>query len=53
MKLQNREIEDIIDLLDEMIVSFLDERIQQLIDFGNASEVHSSVTLCPIAAPTN
>lgn len=37
-----------------MIESFFDDaRIQKLIDFGNASEVHSNVTFCPIAAPTN
>lgn len=38
----------------EMIESFLDdERIQKLIDFGNASDVHSKLIFCPIAAPTN
>lgn len=37
-----------------MIESFFDDaRIQKLIDFGNASEVHSNVTFCPMAAPTN
>lgn len=37
-----------------MIESFFAvARIQKFIDFGNASEVHSSVTFCPIAAPTN
>lgn len=34
--------------------SFFDaDRIQKLIDFGNASDVHSNVIFCPIAAPTN
>lgn len=32
---------------------FVLSRIQKLIDFGNASDVHSSVTFCPMAAPTN
>lgn len=37
-----------------MIESFFDDaRIQKLIDFGNASEVHSNETFCPTAAPTN
>lgn len=37
-----------------MIESFFDDaRTQKLIDFGNASEVHSNVTFCPMAAPTN
>lgn len=37
-----------------MIESFFDFAcIQKLIDFGNASELHSSVTFCPMAAPTN
>lgn len=37
-----------------MIESFLDDaRIQKLIDLGKASDVHSNVTFCPMAAPTS
>lgn len=37
-----------------MMESFFEpERIQKLIDFGKASELHSRVMLSPVGAPTN